>query len=317
MKINNEKTTHLRCVKIKSIQTGIVGTPASITVLTSSVKGRDFSNQTILNANFSGQRLQGANFSNAKLDGANFSNAKLRGAKFIKASLTYNNDNYNLVYTTFENADLTDVDFTRAEFYATPNFNNATLTGAIFKDAIFTDIIDFSNINLEDKLTINVGEWNPSESFEVGKNANLKLSGEKDLLHAIYCNGKWYGKPDFRLGEYEVSCDDDNLNSGTCTIQRGPRLVNTLDLKDNEYIREITVGWTEIAVFYLEFKTNQGSSVVMRPDINTNDENNLFDGASITLKNIKLTNISVGYGNNLGNGYYDFLTNISFTFTKG
>jgi hypothetical protein len=161
--------------------------------------------------------------------------------------------------------------------------------------------------------TFKVGNGDSNSNFNVENNAELTLSGEADLVHAICHNKTWYGNPNFRLSQYE-----EETLYGYILIERFPKLENTLKLKDGEYINEITVGYSESfsVIYYLEFKTNQGNSIRMRPELEP--EFSLFSGDIYNLKDIKVTNIAVGGDTNVEEFYfYNCLENISFTYTKG
>jgi uncharacterized protein YjbI with pentapeptide repeats len=90
---------------------------------------------------YSGQSLVEAEFSNARLEGANFSNADLRGAVFngaalSKANLHGANFGDGIAYLTdLSNTDLTDAILTSAMMLQS-SLRGATITGADFSGAI-------------------------------------------------------------------------------------------------------------------------------------------------------------------------------------
>jgi hypothetical protein len=314
---NNKKIAHLRSVRMRGMRSvielkpgyGVIAAPISSTKDFSNnpnLKRINFSNQDLRGANFSGSNLSGANFSGSNLSGANFSGSNLSGANFSGATLEYSSNYYQTYVVNFENANLTNTNFTNADISSETNFKNATLTGALFTGATIYGNVDFNNIKFEGSLTINVGNGSSDMNFTVENNAELILSGEADLVHAISHNRTWYGDHNFTLGAEDG-------------IPR-PKLEKTLKLIDGEYINEITVGYSYSfsVIYYLEFKTNKDHSICMRPDIDNIDAFPVFFGDVINLKNIKVTNIAVGGGKNVPEyEFYKCLENISFTFTKG
>ena len=322
---NNKKIAHLRSVRMTGMRSaiesktgyGVTAAPISST--------KDFSNENLQRSNFSNKDLRGANFSGSNLSGSNFSGSNLSGANFSGATLEYSSNYYQTYVVNFENANLTNTNFTNADISSETNFKNATLTGALFTGATIYGNVDFNNIKFEGSLTINVGNGSSDMNFTVENNAELILSGEPDLVHAISHNGTWYGDPNFPLGANEEECEyyESGCNGGIRRIPRGPKLEKTLKLIDGEYINEITVGYSDSfsVIYYLEFKTNKDHSICMRPDIDNIDNIDTFPvffGDVINLKNIKVTNIAVGGGKDVPEyEFYKCLENISFTFTKG
>jgi uncharacterized protein YjbI with pentapeptide repeats len=155
----------------------------------------DLSGRSLIEADFSGTRLDSINLRGAKLYNANFqkaslmivdlSNADLRGVSFQEASIRTDINLYRYLgpRASFDNADLSDSNFSKANFsgelsFVGTNLSKADLSG--LKSAIFCD---FSNANLS--------------------NANLRGA---DLRGAIFNNANLSGadlsEADFRDIEF-------------------------------------------------------------------------------------------------------------------
>lgn len=107
----------------------------------SSAAIRAYDDVNATSKDFSGQSLLQAEFSNAKLADANFDSADLRGAVFNGSVLTHANFHRadlsdSIAYLSdFSGADLSDAIFTSAMLLKS-NFKGATVTGADFSFAL-------------------------------------------------------------------------------------------------------------------------------------------------------------------------------------
>lgn len=107
----------------------------------SSAAVRAYDDVRVDTKNFSGESLIQAEFNNADLKGADFSNADLRGAVFNGSALKYANFHAadfsdGIAYLSdFSGADLSDAILTSAMLLQT-RFRDATITGADFSFAV-------------------------------------------------------------------------------------------------------------------------------------------------------------------------------------